>query len=293
MRRLVAIVPMLLAGAAAAQSTETIVQIPSQGQMLTGTLEMPAGATDDTPVVLLFHGFTGSRDELGIPGTDEGVFSRTARLLAAAGYASLRIDFIGSGESPGDFADTTFEGQIADGLAAAQWLDQQEALEDDIFIIGWSQGGLVAAAVAGRLDAMDEEPEAVALWAAVAQPLETFSGILGAEMVGAGQAAGAEPVVGTLPWGAEVALKRPFFDGLSTLDPLAEIAAYDGPLFVAHGTADPTVPYAAQQMFLDAHNGVEEAYTRDMDHAFNVFADVAVLDEMVGATIAFFDAQDD
>ena len=280
----------MLAGAAGAETQtemgESDVTIASQGQRMTATLALPAGGP--APVVLLLHGFTGTRDELAIPGTDEGVFSRTARLLAKAGYASLRVDFIGSGDSDGDFADTTFEGQIADGLAALAFLQSDPRVRgDDIAIIGWSQGGLVATALAGRSDI----PDAVALWAAVADPVTTFSGLLGADVVAAGQATGDTPLPITLPWGAKIALKQGFFDQMTRFMPLEEIASYGGPLFVAQGTLDTTVPPVAQDRLLAAHDGPEQAYTREMDHVFNVFSSPAMLDEMVAATIAFFDAQ--
>ena len=290
-RDLVVVLGMLAGAAGADTGTETEmgesdVTIASQGQRMTATLALPSGGP--APVVLLLHGFTGTRDELAIPGTDEGVFSRTARLLAKAGYASLRVDFIGSGDSDGDFADTTFEGQIADGLAALAFLQSDPRVRgDDIAIIGWSQGGLVATALAGRSDI----PDAVALWAAVADPVTTFSGLLGADVVAAGQATGDTPLPITLPWGAKIALKQGFFDQMTRFMPLEEIASYGGPLFVAQGTLDTTVPPVAQDRLLAAHDGPEQAYTREMDHVFNVFSSPAMLDEMVAATIAFFDAQ--
>lgn len=82
--------------------------------------------TTDTavPLVLLFHGFKGERDELPIVNTEEGMYSRTARIFAERGIATLRIEFRGSGESEGKWEDTTFTGQIADAIAA---LDYAEA----------------------------------------------------------------------------------------------------------------------------------------------------------------------
>lgn len=279
---------MLMAGAAQAEMVQELVTIASQGKVMVGTLALPEGAP--APVVLLFHGFTGSRDELPIPGTGDGVFSRTARALAEAGYASLRVDFIGSGESEGAFADTTYEGQVADGLAALAFVQGEARVSgDDVMIIGWSQGGLVATAVAGRSDA----PDAVALWAAVADPVGTFTAILGPEVMAAGMATGDTPLVIKLPWGAETALKQGYFDGVASFRPTAEIASYAGPLFVAQGTLDTVVPPVAQEQLLDAHDGIEAAFRRDMDHAFNIFTSPDTLDEMVTATIAFFDAQRD
>lgn len=269
----------------AALCAEEVIRFDSKGGELVGTLSLPEGGP--APVVLLFHGFTGVRDELAVATTDEGVFSRTARLLREAGYASLRIDFRGSGDSTGDFADTTFEGQIADGMAAIDWLRADARVKGaDLGIIGWSQGGLVATAVAGRNPA----PKAVALWAAVATPEPTFRGILGDVAVDAGLATGDVPLEITLPWGAVIGLKQPFFDGLRTLDPAKEIAAYTGPLFVAQGSLDTTVPPASADLLIAGHDGGEEVFLAEMDHVFNAFTGPQTLDRMVAATIAFLDA---
>ena len=128
---------------------ETLLHFPVQGQRVTGTLCLPQGAP--APVVLMVHGFTGSRDEMAVTGTGEGVFSRSARRMAQQGLASLRIDCRGSGTSEGDFADTTYEGQIADALAALQVLSHEPRVQGGrAALLGWSQGGLVAACVAAR-----------------------------------------------------------------------------------------------------------------------------------------------
>jgi dienelactone hydrolase len=273
---------------AVAQPTEERVELQSEAQTFIGTLALPEG--DPAPVVLLLHGFTGSRDELPIPNTDDGVFSRTARLLAESGYASLRIDFRGSGESTADisYEATTFEGQVADALAAVQYLQGLDRVDGgDVFVIGWSQGGLVASAVAGRSNALD----AAALWQAVGIPDATYGGLLGAETMAAGMAAAPdETIEATLPWGAEVGLNGAFFDGIETFDPMAEIAAYTGPLFVTKGMLDTTVLPEASDAFIAAHEGPEELWTAEMDHVFNVFTTTETLDEMVATTVAFFDA---
>jgi dipeptidyl aminopeptidase/acylaminoacyl peptidase len=283
------ILPLMLLPLPALAMTEEVVTIPSQGVDMVGTLALPEG--DPAPVVLLFHGFTGTRDELPVTGTEEGVLQRTARMLAEAGYASLRIDFVGSGESGGEWADTTFEGQIGDALAALDWVEGNARVDgNDVFLLGWSQGGLVAQAVAGRAE---EEPKAVALWAAVADPMATFTSLLGEEAMQAGLATGDTPYEIALPWGATTALRQPYFEGVESFDPLAEIAHYDGPLFVAQGALDTVVLPESADRIIAAHEGPEELWVRDMDHAFNALTDAATLDEMIAATIAFFDAAKD
>lgn len=269
----------------AVQAGEQVITFDVTGSKVVGTLSLPDGGP--APVVVLFHGFTGSRDELAVANTDDGVFSRTARLLAEAGYASLRIDFRGSGESDGAFMDTTFEGQVADGLAAVALMTADPRVKGrDLAIIGWSQGGLVATAVAGRSGI----PDAVALWEAVATPKQTFAGLLGADILAKGLTAGDTPVQITLPWGAQIALKQGYFEGVASFDPAKEIAAYKGPVFVTQGMLDTTVLPADADLLIAAHDGPEQLWTAEMDHVFNAFTGPETLDKMVAATIAFFDA---
>lgn len=260
------------------------VSLDVAGTPVYGLLATPPGGP--APVMLLLHGFTGDRDELDIEGAGEGVFRRTARLLAEAGYASLRIDFRGSGESTEGFAfsETTFESQIADAQAALDWLASDARVLGRPYLIGWGQGGLVAASVAGR----GAEIEAMALWAAIADPQITFATLFGPKSLEQGVLS-SEPTTVALPWGAAHRLAQPFFEGILEADPLAEIARYDGPLFVAQGSEDATVDPAQAEMWLSAHDGEEEFWLREMDHAFDAYQGPERLDEMVAATVAFFD----
>lgn len=220
-----------------ADTMDQVVTIPSTNGEFVGSLMTPEGSP--APVVLLLHGFNGSRDELATDHVSEGIFVRTAARLAEAGYASLRIDFRGSGESTSDitYADTTFDGQVADAVAAMDYLKTLNTVDGrDIFVIGWSQGGLVATGAAGR----SSIPDAVALWNAVADAPQTYGGLLGDDVLAAGIAAAPdETITATLPWGAEVMLDGAFFDGIESFDAAAEIGDYAGPY---SWPVEPTTP---------------------------------------------------
>jgi fermentation-respiration switch protein FrsA (DUF1100 family) len=178
---------------------------------------------------------------------------------------------------------------VTDALAATDYLTGLDSVAAEaLHVIGWSQGGLVASAVAGRSDAVDS----AVLWNAVADPMGTFGAILGPETIEKGRAAAAaEPVPVTLPW-AEIALNGAFFDGLETFSPTQEIAAYSGPLLVVQGSLDTTVPPASADMFLAAHDGPETLWTSEMDHVFNIFTEAETLETMIADTIAFLQAQE-
>ena len=86
----------------------TTEQIAFDGPLgtLRGLLHRPDGA-EPAPVVLLLHGFTGQHIE------QDRLFVQAARALAAAGFAALRFDFYGSGDSDGDFEEFTVESELA------------------------------------------------------------------------------------------------------------------------------------------------------------------------------------
>lgn len=267
---------------------EEVVEIDRDGQTMMGTLAVPDGAEGPFPIVLLFHGFLGERDELPVVGVEpvEGMYTRTARALAGQGFASLRIEFIGSGESDGEWADTTFTSQINDAIAALDYigtLDQVDA--ERIGVIGLSQGGLVASALAGR----DARVDTVVLWSAVSSPTASYPGLVGADNFAAGLAGG---VTFTLPWGEETTINQPFFLDIFNVDPVAEIEDFAGPLMVIGGLRDTTVapqPYMSQ-LFVNNHEGPEMLVTVDGDHIFDVLtpeAGATVIDDVIAWSLAW------
>ncbi|MDQ0496513.1 alpha/beta hydrolase family protein [Paenibacillus brasilensis] len=92
------------------------------------------------PVILYCHGFTGNKTA----GNRMGV--KLARRLCAEGYVVVRFDYIGSGESEGEFeTDTYFSGWIKDAQSILAWTKTLENIDlDRIGIIGHSMGGAMA-----------------------------------------------------------------------------------------------------------------------------------------------------
>ncbi len=266
--------------------SESDISFSNEGQTIVGTLAMPEGE-GPFPVALLLHGFTGTRHELPVLGTEDTMFSRAARWLGERGVASLRIDFRGSGESEGAWEDTTFSGQISDAIAALDYLEVLEGVDSgNMSVLGLSQGGLVGAATAGR----DARVSNLVLWSAVSNPVMSYGILLGYDNLLAGAAAGDEALTIALPWGAETSLKGPFFEDIFLVDPVAEIAGYGGPLLAITGARDTTVTPQPQagQVFLDYHEGAEALVVLDGDHIFDVLAEVTeVIDEALAYSLAW------
>ncbi len=268
---------------------ERIVDFTVDGQIVVGTLALPHGVARP-PAVLLLHGFPGSRDELEIPAAKEGIFRRAARIWAGRGIASLRIDFRGNGDSEGAFADMTLQGQVKDALAALDFLAASPDVDGSrLALVGWSMGGAVGAAVAGR---SRHRLSSVSLWAPGTNMPASMAFLLGPDTVREGLASGDTPVTAKLPWGAEVVLKQAFFDSLYAIDPVAEIARYKGPLLVAVGSRDDVIfpQPAAGQVLLDYHDGPEELWVQAMDHSFNAFEGVEMVDALIAKTGDFIAA---
>jgi uncharacterized protein len=273
----------------AVQAAERTVDFAVEGQKVVGTLALPDGVANP-PVILLLHGFTGSRDELEIPAVKEGIFERAARMWADRGVASLRIDFRGSGDSDGTYEDTTLDGQVTDALAALDFLAAGgEVDKTKMALVGWSMGGAVGAVVAGRTT---HPLTSVTLWAPATNMASSLTFLMGPDFMKQGLASGGKPVTGKLPWGADVSLRSGFFESLYKIDPVAEITRYDGPLLVAVGSKDETVfpQPAAGEVLLGYHDGPEELLVWPMDHVFNAFQDAETVDKLIAKTGDFVTA---
>ncbi|HEV8391080.1 MAG TPA: alpha/beta fold hydrolase [Dongiaceae bacterium] len=109
--------------------TEKVEFAGANGALLAGRLDRPAGRP--RAFGLFAHCFTCSKD----------VFAsqRIATGLAERGIAVLRFDFTGLGGSAGDFGNTNFSSNIADLVAAADFLRAQH--EAPRILIGHSLGG--------------------------------------------------------------------------------------------------------------------------------------------------------
>jgi putative CocE/NonD family hydrolase len=74
--------------------------------------------------------------------------SLTHPWLAATGYASVRVDVRGSGESEGVLTDEYSQAELADGVAVIGWLARQPWCSGEVGMFGISWGGFNALQVA-------------------------------------------------------------------------------------------------------------------------------------------------
>ena len=112
------------------------------GHILRGIVNIPEDGTR-FPAIVNVHGFTGNKSGY------KSIYTHTARFLSEHGFASVRFDLYGNGESDGEFEDMTFTGILHDIEDIINWTKTQDfANPDKIILSGQSMGGYAAATAA-------------------------------------------------------------------------------------------------------------------------------------------------
>lgn len=94
------------------------------------------------PLVLMLHGFGGDMSLY------PSLFQHLSNELTARGYATLRFDFNGHGKSDGAFPQMTVWNEMEDAALFLQYARQLDFVTD-IYVLGHSQGGVVAGMLSG------------------------------------------------------------------------------------------------------------------------------------------------
>ena len=122
---------------------EERVSFVSDGLKLAGVLHLPdAGPAERRAAFLVLHGFGSNKDGGG--GTT------VAKMLAGLGYAALRLDFRGCGESEGERGRVICKEQVEDTRNALSFLATRPQVDSKrIAVAGQSFGAAVAVYTAG------------------------------------------------------------------------------------------------------------------------------------------------
>ena len=112
--------------------------ICDDGIQLSAILERPEGH-ESCPLVILLHGFTSAKDK------PHNILAAAA--MREAGFATLRFDLYGHGESGGEFRKHTLYKWISNTMTVIDYARSIGYIE--LYLSGHSQGGLVSALVAG------------------------------------------------------------------------------------------------------------------------------------------------
>jgi len=133
------------------------ITLVNNGEKLFGIFHRPL-VKEPFPVVLFCHGLAGHKTGR------YRIYVELAESLTKHGVGVLRVDFRGSGDSEGDFADMTLAGEVSDALIALEWLKSAPGVDrEKIGIFGRSLGGSVAVIAASEFGHV----KSLALWAPI------------------------------------------------------------------------------------------------------------------------------
>lgn len=116
--------------------------IKRDGLNLHGLLEGTEKIENDT-IAILMHGFKG---DLGYD--DSKILYALSHYLNDQGLPTIRFDFDGCGKSDGKFEDMTVYSEILDGIKILDYV-RNTVKAKHIYLVGHSQGGVVASMMAG------------------------------------------------------------------------------------------------------------------------------------------------
>jgi putative redox protein len=218
----------------------------ADGQKLAARLDAPSGPV--RAYALFAHCFTCGKDVFAA--------SRIAQALTGHGIAVLRFDFTGLGASEGEFANTNFSSNVADLVAAADFLRRAHAAPG--ILIGHSLGGAAVLAAAGAMP----EVKAVVTIAAPGDPGHV-KGLFGSSQA----AIEADGEANVQLAGRSFRIKRQFLVDAAAQNLSAKTAALQRALLVMHSPTDTTVDISnALEIFTAAKHPKSFISLDDADH---------------------------
>ena len=182
-------------------------ELDVNGRLIRGCLRAPEGE-GPFPTVIFFHGFT--VDKVGMMRLHE-LF---ARECVKAGFACVRFDFYGCGESDGDFNEMTVGHEIEEGKAIYEWCQKQPFCQPENVLWAPALNMYYGAAVRART---------------MKGPTEHGWDINGLE------------------------LSRTYLDEIRKMDTLAMSRGYHGKVLLVHGTEDELVQVDVAYQYQDVY----------------------------------------
>lgn len=250
------------------------VEIKNKELTLRGMLHTPEKVEGKIPIVCMFHGFTGNK--LG----PHFMFVRLSRLLADKGIATLRFDFIGSGESNGDFVDMTISKELEDAKLILSYAKSLDFVDTDrIGILGFSMGGAVASMLGG--DCKDDI-NTLCLWAPAGNMAQIVVGTKTEAEVEEMRKIGYYDLDGYL-------IGINFIDDVLNLDVFGKSVPYDKNVLLIHGTEDKSVPFKISEKYLEIYE--TRGVLHSIDGANHNFTNKAFENEVLDYTIGFFEGE--
>lgn len=231
---------------------EKQITIKRDGLFLHGLIDIPD--QDKFDLVILMHGFAA---DLGY--TKSQILYDLTPALRQNGFGTLRFDFNGHGKSEGSLSEMTILNELADANAVLDFARQIKGVRD-IYLLGHSQGGVIASLMAAYY------PEVIAKLVLMS-PAAT---LIDDARLGICQGSVYDPH--HIPNTITVNQKTigGFYFRIAQLLPLYDLAKhYDGPVCLIHGTEDTIVNPSASLRYNDVYKNSILKLIPNCDHSYS------------------------
>lgn len=240
--------------------------LESRGSRMLCILEHSTHSNVGENLVVLIHGFAGTKVE------PHRMYKKLSKRLSDDGFTVLRFDFVGSGDSDGDFEDMTIRCEIEDSFNVIEYCRNKFNVKK-LFIHGYSMGGCIASCVAASI-----ENNGLVLWSPVSSPYWNFYHLLGKDKFMQGLKGENVDYLGDI-------IGSKFFKELIDINPLEKAEYYNKPVFIIHGTQDNDVlPLNAYSYSSKFHN-CNIHFIENADHCYT---SKEWEDELLSKTEEFF-----
>ncbi len=236
------------------------VQLTYKNQIMRGMEHYPEDTQGPLPAVLINHGFTGHK------GGAHRIHLHLSRLLEASGFAAIRYDFIGSGESDGTFDQMTLSSEIDQAkVVYKSMLDDPRIDSQKIYVLGHSMGGLVASCLCGDI-AQDDTltgPAGAILLAPAGNMLDVYdrSREEHGKLFREDGSIDHSGFLVSAAFGVDLHKTIPEIPG--------RVSAFKNPVIVIHGSEDEAVPIETGRKFASYYEQETLFYTIEgADHVF-------------------------
>jgi hypothetical protein len=237
--------------------------IGKTGKRIVGITERPDNP-GKYPVILMFHGFSGDHIVSGFK------FPRVSRLLVEQGFATVRFDFRGSGDSEGNFEDMSILTELSDALEVFGYIKKKDFYNHKLGIIGYSMGGAVASLFAPKV----QDTNAVCLWSPAIFNKEVFqSGLMIKKL-----SEQSFIDIGGLK------ISTVFAQDCEKTDAFEDLLKYRKKLRIIHGSKDESVDYTKVKNFC-IQNSINFHQIENADHKY---LSVGYMNELFNQTVDFF-----
>jgi putative redox protein len=239
----------------------------AEGITLSARLELPA-TSEPHAYAIFAHCFTCNKNFTAV--------RNISRALTQHGFAVVRFDFTGLGDSEGDFSDTHFSSNISDIEAVSHYLT--EHFEAPKLLIGHSLGGAAVLMAATQLSSVN----AVVTIGAPSDPAHVKH-LFGTQLLSIKNDGDAEVSIGGRPF----VIKKQFVDDLENQKIEGSIKALRRPLLVMHSPQDTVVGIAnAAEIYQEAMHPKSFISLDGADHMLSNKADSIYAGNVIGSWAA-------